>query len=232
MASVAQPVDDHGLEDLFRGLAANPALHARFINTISFMEYVGARKIMKSQMDTEFDLELLSHVAEEAKHAWLVKRLALRVDKDAAETYGPEHLLCPVEAEGYMQSIDAAAEEGLADFDDSDAGFSKQWLNYLYSSLLIEERADTFYKVYAVVLEELGLAGTVRSILKDETKHLAAMAERIERHDPDARARLVELRVAERAAFGRWEKALWSELNAAAVALATPSEVAFGSASH
>jgi rubrerythrin len=213
-------------------LGANPALHARFINTISFMEYVGARKIMKSQMDTEFDLELLSHVAEEAKHAWLVKRLALRVDQAAAETYGPEHLLCPDEAEGYLQSIDAAAEAALADVDVTDAGCTKQWLNYLYSSLLIEERADTFYKVYAVVLEEIGLAGTVRSILKDETKHLAAMAERIERYDVDARARLAGLRVTERAAFARWEKALWSEIHAAAAAAAPPSEVALGSAVH
>ena len=216
MASLAQPVDDHGLEALFRSLGANPALHARFINTISFMEYVGARKIMKSQMDTEFDLELLSHVAEEAKHAWLVKRLALRVDQAAAETYGPEHLLCPDEAEGYLQSIDAAAEAALADVDVTDAGCTKQWL----------------YKVYAVVLEEIGLAGTVRSILKDEIRHLAAMAERIERYDVDARARLAGLRVTERAAFARWEKALWSEIHAAAAAAAPPSEVALGSAVH
>ena len=232
MTSVAKPVEDSGLEALFRALAAHPALHARFINTISLMEYIGARKIMKSQQDVEFDLELLSHVAEEAKHAWLVKRLALRVDKKAAATYAPEHLLCKEQAEGYLQAIDAAAKEALADVDMTESGFSKTWLNYLYSSLLIEERADTFYKVYAVVLEELGLAGTVRAILKDETKHLAAMADRIGHYDPDARVRLAGLRVAERAAFARWEKALWSELNVAALGCVTSSEVALGRAHH
>ena len=230
MTSVAKPVEDSGLEALFRALAAHPTLHARFINTISLMEYIGARKIMKSQQDVEFDLELLSHVAEESKHAWLVKRLALRVDKNAAATYAPEHLLCKEQAEGYLQAIDAAAKRALADVDMTGASFSKTWLNYLYSSLLIEERADTFYKVYAVVLEELGLAGTVRAILKDETKHLAAMADRIEQYDPDARVRLAGLRVKERAAFARWEEALWAELNLAALSQNVASEVALGRA--
>ena len=215
MPDLAKIPNDTGLEELFRALAANPPLHARFLNTVSFLEYVGARKIMKSQAGADFDLELLSHVAEESKHAWLVKRLAMKVDAKAARTYSPEHLLCPVEAEGYIQSIDAAAQSELEDFDSSDATYSKDWLNYLYTSLIIEERADLFYGVYAQVLEELGLAGTVRAILKDETKHLAAMESRIEKHDSEARRRLEKLRAIEHKAFGAWQDALWRELRAA-----------------
>ena len=36
-----------------------PVVHARFLNTLSMMEYIGARKIMKSQADRYFDVELL-----------------------------------------------------------------------------------------------------------------------------------------------------------------------------
>jgi len=167
---------------------------------------------MKSQKDAEFDMELLSHVAEESKHAWLVKRLAMRIDAKAAASYAPEHLLCPREAEGYIQSIDKAVANTLEKATINEDVCSRQWLNYLYTSLLIEERADAFYGVYAEVLEELGLAGTVRAILKDETKHLAAMAARIGSYDAEAVQRLDGLRVVERDAFGAWERALWSEL--------------------
>ena len=123
----APAASDKSLEALFRRIARIPKLHARFLNTIAMLEYIGARKIMKSQEDVEFDLELLSHVAEESKHAWLVKRLATRVDAEAAATYGPDHLLCKQEAEGYMQAIDSAAEAALKDVDTAGMGCSKTW---------------------------------------------------------------------------------------------------------
>ncbi len=50
MTSLAYASPDKTLEDLFRGIATDPSRHARFLNTISMLEYIGARKIMKSQL--------------------------------------------------------------------------------------------------------------------------------------------------------------------------------------
>ena len=74
--------NERTLEMFFRRIAEVPALHARFLNTVAMLEYIGARKIMKSQRADMFDMELLSHVSEETRHAWLVKRMAIKLDPE------------------------------------------------------------------------------------------------------------------------------------------------------
>ena len=212
MTSLAYASKDRTLENLFREIAAEPSRHARFLNTISMLEYIGARKIMKSQQAHEFDIELLAHVSEETKHAWLLKRLAQQIDKGSTETYSENHLLCGKEAEGYIQGLDDAAEKALENATDPSSGSSLGWLNYLYTSLLIEERADIFYTAYTGVLEELGMAHVLKAIMKDESKHLAQMAQLIHKVDPDAEQRLSSLREIEVAGFTRWENSLWASL--------------------
>lgn len=209
MTQLAHAYTDRGLEPLFREIAQDKTRHARFLNTISMLEYIGARKIMKSQQSDEMDMELLTHVSEETKHAWLVKRLAQKLDKAHTQSYALEHLLCGEEAEAYIQDLDAAAQTSLEGAVNPDNGASLGWLNYLYTSLLIEERADVFYAAYSGVLEELGLAHTLKAIMKDESKHLAQMAKRIHEVDPEAAGRLETLRKVENAAFNRWVEALW-----------------------
>ena len=74
---------------------------------------------------------------------------------------------------------------------------------------MIEERADVFYGTYVKVLEEYGIAGTLKAIIKDESKHLAHMVENIVKQDPLAETRLPGLRKVEQAAFAEFENALW-----------------------
>ena len=212
MTSVAFSEPARTTLELLRGIAAKPALHARLLNTVSMLEYVGARKIMKSQRADEFDMNLLTHVTEETRHAWLVKRMAQRLDPTATETYGLDCLLCGEEAEAYIQDLDTAAEKELTE---SPMKGSIGWLNYLYTSLLIEERADLFYGAYEKVLEEIGLGGALKALIKDESKHLVQVASKIEEVDPGGGPRLERLREVERAGFGAFEDALWGELQRA-----------------
>tara|TARA_Y100001934_G_scaffold181079_1_gene214207 strand:- start:330 stop:872 length:543 start_codon:yes stop_codon:yes gene_type:complete len=176
------------------------------------VEYIGARKIMKSQHAGEMDMELLTHLNEEIRHAWLVKRLAQQIDKSVTKTYARENLLCGVEAEAYIQELDMAAEKSLEAGGSCTNGLSQGWLNYLYTSQLIEERAQVFYAAYSVVLDELGIGQTLQSIMRDESKHLAQMAKRIGEVDLQSNSRLAELRRIEESAFGRWVDALWNSL--------------------
>lgn len=204
------------LEGLFRRIAQLPALHARFLNTIAMLEYIGARKIMKSQRADMFDMDLLSHVSEETRHAWLVKRMAVKIDSVAAATWSEEHTLCRREAERYIQTLDRAAEDELkscGDFASIQQPTTDSHVNYLYTSLLIEERADVFYGTYVKVLEEYGMAGTLKSIMKDEAKHLEHMVANLFELDELAAKRLPGLREVEKKAFAQFEKALWNAVD-------------------
>ena len=212
----APATTERTLEALFRRIARIPKLHARFLNTIAMLEYIGARKIMKSQRSDLFDMELLSHVSEETRHAWLVKRMAVKIDAEAAATWSDEHTLCRREAERYIQTLDRAAEDELkscGDFASFQQNGVGSHVNYLYTSLLIEERADVFYGTYVKVLEEYSMAGTLKAIIKDESKHLAQMVENLLTQDPMAEQRLPGLREIEQKAFAQFESALWQEVD-------------------
>ena len=52
------------LEDLIGAIVADPALHARWLNTFSYLEYVGFRKIVKSQRAEVLTAAILGHACE------------------------------------------------------------------------------------------------------------------------------------------------------------------------
>ena len=45
--------------------------HAKWLNTLAYLEHIGSRKIIKSQNSLRLDLHMLQHIAEEARHAFL-----------------------------------------------------------------------------------------------------------------------------------------------------------------
>ena len=138
--------------------------------------------------------------------------MAVKIDAEAAATWSDEHTLCRREAERYIQTLDRAAEDELkscGDFASFQQNGVGSHVNYLYTSLLIEERADVFYGTYVKVLEEYSMAGTLKAIIKDESKHLAQMVENLLTQDPMAEQRLPGLREIEQKAFAQFESALW-----------------------
>ena len=54
----------------------NPNLHARWLNMFSYLEYIGFRKIVKSQGAENLSLETLGHAVEEGRHALMLKKFA------------------------------------------------------------------------------------------------------------------------------------------------------------
>lgn len=201
-AAVVLPEFSFDPAPLLGRIVKRPEVHAKFVNTLSLLEYVGARKILKSQPAAIFSAELLAHVSEEIRHALTLKNLALRLDPSLT-TYRPDHLLEPKAAEGYLQAIDRAAHADLVA-----AGLAddprRAWVNYLYTTLLIEERAGQFYPAYAPLLESLGLGGWVEPIIRDEEGHLRSMVASLQSDDPTAPARCARLREVEAGAFENW----------------------------
>jgi hypothetical protein len=196
---------------LLEALSRDPARHARFLNTLSLLEYIGVRKILKSQPAAGLTAEMLEHILEEARHAAILKRLALRVGGPAMADYAAPALLCGEEARRYIQTLDRGAELDL-----KETGFpaaAAPPVNYLYTTLLIEERAGRVYPVYEPVLAAIGLGGVVAGIVREEEGHLSAVSRRLVREDPGHPTRLERLRRTERRAFAALWRALQREVS-------------------
>ena len=69
-------------------------LHARWLNTFSYLEYVGFRKIIKSQRADVLSRAFLNHALEEGGHAFLLKNMAVKVGGKDFDFYTPETMLC------------------------------------------------------------------------------------------------------------------------------------------
>ena len=183
-------------------IIADPTLHARLVNTFARMEYVGVRKILKSRRSETLDLDGLQHMLDETVHALRLKKGALALAGDPARvaTFSGADTLAGDAGEGYLQEVDQAAEAALA-------GVSSEGrtdLNYVLTSAAIEIRAQAFYPMYEARLRAAGAGLSVAAIVRDEDRHLAEMAERLEAALPDWRARLAPVLDREAAAFARF----------------------------
>ena len=152
--------------DFLNQVISASSIHAQFLNTLSFLEYIGTRKIIKSQADKLFNGELLEHLNEEARHSLFFKKLA---QKQAGCLLGfrPEEMLLKEESERYFQNIDRKAKECS----------SKPFMNYLYTTWTVEIRALNLYDLYEKVLSTKSFSFSLRSILKEEKEHLRYVEE-------------------------------------------------------
>lgn len=178
-------------------IVAEPFLHARMVNTLSRMEYVGVRKMLKARHVDQLDLDGVQHIVEEATHALRLKKAAVKLlgGEEGVRTYSEEDTLAGNGAEAYLQGVDHGCEELLAGLNLEEPARSEA--NYLLSSFIIEIRAEAFYPMYEQVLQDAGAPFSVRSILKDEERHLAEMFERTQELFGDAWSGIMDAAVAE-----------------------------------
>jgi len=153
-------------------IAAVPAIHACLLNTLSLLEHIGSHKIMATQHGAAIEQATLRHVAQEAHHAYFMKRQAEKTAGAALE-YREDELLAAPSARMYFQRLEAATVRQL--------GRSASALAaYLYMSMIVEFRALWFYRLYQPVLKRAGLPISLKRILGEEENHLVEMAERLE----------------------------------------------------
>ncbi len=174
-------------------LSQRPHDHARFLNSISLMEYMGARKIMKSQHEESISAEVLAHMAEEIRHAQVFKKMALKLSEGRLVTYDEEYLLAGNEARAYIQTVDQGVA-GVLKKQDS-------YFNYLLSTLLIEERANKVYPFYAQLLEPYGFATHIQKILREEEHHLKEIEDSLKERQGLSSQQMEHLRELESKAF-------------------------------
>ena len=95
-------------------IVAEPKRHARMLNTLSLLEHMGSHKIMATQHSAAIDQPTLKHVAEEAHHAFFMKRQAEKTAERALE-YVAADLLAPSSARMYFQRLEGATVRALGD---------------------------------------------------------------------------------------------------------------------
>ena len=81
------------LYNLLDKIVQNNETHAKWLNTLSFMENAGARKISACEHATEVSLIHLKHAAEEHRHAYYLKKQILKISSGLCETYHKHELL-------------------------------------------------------------------------------------------------------------------------------------------
>lgn len=171
------------LAETLQQIVARPELHARFLNTLSMMENTGARKISASEHKTKVNLIILKHAAEEARHAYYLKKQIAKIEENACPDYSFEYLIAPLKSLQYLHRLDTSISAYLKDTL-SLSGHELRYAAYLLVTYAIEVRADALYPVYQEVLEEAGSKVNVKSIILEEEGHLEEMIKQLEAFSP------------------------------------------------
>lgn len=195
---------EHALQNIVKA----PSIHARFLNTLSRLEYVGARKLMKSQDSSDLSKDTLQHLVEETRHAWMLKKLACRLDPQVAAGFSAALTLAGDEGEAYFQALDAEVSKTVTLSDAAELSLGK--LHYLYTSWLVELRAVAFYSAYEPLLRHAQVPNVLSGILGDETHHLDAMQQSIRAADPRFESHVSHLLESEASLF----QSFWREVEA------------------
>lgn len=177
------------LKTLIGTIVGDPHLHARWLNTFSFLEYVGFRKIVKSQRAEALNATILTHAVEEGGHALRLKKLAMQIGGPAFETYAADVLLCGEEAEDYFQSLDHQCEAQFSDRDEP----ARARLTYLYVTWLVERRALEVYGLYKDALAGTAIAQKLDGLLSEEIGHLRQVETDLGESDPEHASRATAL---------------------------------------
>jgi hypothetical protein len=174
--------------------------HARLLNTLAMLEHMGSHKIMTTQHAADVDQATLKHVAEEAQHAYFMKRQAEKT-ADRPMEFVPRDLLAPATARLYFQRLEAGMVRSLTRQRSARAV-------YLYMSMVVEFRALWFYGLYQQTLQRLKAPLSLKRVLGEERAHLHDMALRLEAAGELSDARTAEFVGHEKRLFGRLLSAL------------------------
>ncbi|MBA3239231.1 MAG: hypothetical protein H0T62_12905 [Parachlamydiaceae bacterium] len=152
--------------------------HAKWLNTLSYLENCGARKIAACEHPTFVKEEMLKHAAEEFRHALHLKRQIEKVTPTKMESYVVSSMLGGATTLYYLTLLDLKASRYLKEI-----GLNKNCIKevaYLLVTYAIELRAEELYPIYDAALRHAGSRVTVKSILLEEKEHLEEMKKGIQ----------------------------------------------------
>src|SRR6185312_257406 len=171
------------LSNVVRKIVVSDEMHAKWLNSLSMMENTGARKISRYEDPVHTDIIVLKHAAEEARHAYYLKKQISKVATDGCPDYSLPYLLAPLESHHYLNRLDTEACRYLKGKLDINGRALKHGA-YLLVTYAIEVRADMLYGIYQDALTQHGSKVNVKSIIAEEEGHLAEMQRMLELFHP------------------------------------------------
>lgn len=186
-------------------------MRAKLLNTLSYMEHIGATKIARSQSGASADFMTLKHAAEEARHAFFLKKLCFKIDAASFPDYSFSNLMAPINTRQYLYRLDLEVARmvkaaGLV-------GESLRKLAYLLVTFAIEVRADALYPIYESYLEKYPERISVSSIIAEEEGHLAEMTTELAKYPANLQALQEKAIAFENSLFQDWIGELERELS-------------------
>nr|WP_084407007.1 hypothetical protein [Pedobacter panaciterrae] len=172
------------IKTILENIVNDNILHAKWLNTLSYMENAGAKKISASEHKENVNLIILKHAAEEHRHAYYLKKQLDKLDGDLCKTYTNNELLAPNDTKFYLNALDVAVCRYLKQHFNLH-GYELKFAAYLFVTYAIEVRADELYPVYQDVLTASGSKVTVKSIILEEEGHLEEMLNQLKTFSED-----------------------------------------------
>jgi len=172
------------LEELLTQIVNDDQTHARFLNTLSLQENIGARKISANELPETSTYMVLKHAAEEHRHAFYLKKQIGKLSTSACPTYEPDYLLAPYSSKYYLNKLDMATSRYLMEHLLL-KGSQLKFAAYLLVTYAIEVRADLIYPIYQNILTQAASKVSVRSIILEEQGHLEEMTAQLKSFSPD-----------------------------------------------
>ena len=184
-------------------IVADSILHAKWLNTLSFMENAGARKISACEDPLNTDLIQLKHAAEEHRHAYYLKKQIGKLGIEGFEFYNESSLIGGKASVQYLHRLDVKTSRYLKEQFNL-TGQELRYAAYLFVTYAIEVRADELYPIYQEVLTSVGSKVMVKSIILEEEGHLEEMISQLKGFDPKWEAHAEHVLQIEAALFHHW----------------------------
>ncbi|WP_299181702.1 hypothetical protein [uncultured Chryseobacterium sp.] len=199
------------LYDLLQKIVPDNETHAKWLNTLSFMENAGARKISACEHRSKVNLIQLKHAAEEHRHAYYLKKQIGKISSDLCNTYERGELLAFNATRHYLHSLDIQTCRYLQ----KEFNLTKEELKYaayLFVTYAIEVRADELYPIYQEILTKESSKIMVKSIILEEEGHLEEMISQLNEFSPDWKLHAENILKIEHQLHDQWISAIIQEV--------------------
>jgi len=199
------------MEEILTQIIGQDYLHAKWLNTLSFMENAGARKISACEDMVETNIMQLKHAAEEHRHAYYLKKQLKKLPVQGFNSYASNSLLGGRSTQHYLHQLDMNVCRYLKTHFDLQ-GINLKYAAYLLVTYAIEVRADHLYPIYQASLDKYGSKVMVKSIIIEEKGHLQEMVDQLKLFNVDWEIHANQAIQMENLLFERWMNAIQSEI--------------------
>ncbi len=185
--------------------------HAKWLNTLSYMENAGARKISACEHPSEVNIIQLKHAAEEYRHAYYLKKQILKITSSICENYNNSELLGSTSTKRYLHHLDIKTCKYLQ----QNFRLNKEELKYaayLFVTYAIEVRADELYPIYQQILTKYSSKVMVKSIIMEEEGHLEEMIAQLDKFSPDWKIHAEQILKIEKDLYEQWINSISQEV--------------------